>query len=804
MGPWALSVPLVVASTVGLLLNAYVLLIVLSLGKQTQQQQTGNTLLLIHLGAVEAAVCLVLLIFSTGTWPAAGPGCVLHGFLLALLHPVALWTVTGLNCERYYAISAPLHYTALVSPRRVALGLAISWTGALLLCLPPFSGFVPPYRYVPGLGCCAPDFGQPGWGSAGALYGLVYALLGLLLPALLVTVCNLRVLGIARYHRHRIASAIYEVTLSAQVTITHQRNPFFVPTVTAPAAGGPPKFHSAASTVLQLVGSLYLLYVPYCGAILWEVCSGEAAASAGGLAGLLFQGHHSSSSASNFHHYYQQQQQQQQQQAVQHLVSATIGGSGAGRAAGGGPSPRLTSWASLLLACSPPINGFLYGLKSQLLRRSVQNYWRKKATQSELQQEIQARTPSAAGSRRPSASGPAAAASTSFFPFPPLQRRLSEALLALGNCRAAVGAFGSGGVFQRGRLQTAASCNTLRVPNAELVESGVRPVRSSASAASLMMGPHYRNDFGCGDGTGTIVAPSPKRSPRIMITRAYSEESQDGGGGGGSPLLRRNFVAPISLPPCERRKWRQRGNDNDNTGEVNSSSGVWTTGVQSTKPSVQRGSTNGCTTSQASSNAWPGGARRFVRVRTLEEGAAIFSVLPTRDSLACHADERTRNNSESSDTTTDTTTSITLVANPNFNAEFEQEFAACYEDAIKSELDEGGKDVDKDCSTPEAEEQQTSPNLSNWSYTDDMENSGLDDMRDSNDEGLVMHHIESILEISQEGEEDEEEEIVVANHKTVSEQSRRKSRIVRETEVASSTDHKEAANQLRPLLTSTS
>jgi len=103
--------------------------------------------------------------------------------------------------------------------------------------------------YSPGLGCCAPDFGNSTWGSAAALYGAVYAILGLGLPAVLVTVCNLRVLGIARYHRHRIASAIYEVTLSAQVTITHQRNPFFVPTVTAPSAGGPPRFHSAASTV---------------------------------------------------------------------------------------------------------------------------------------------------------------------------------------------------------------------------------------------------------------------------------------------------------------------------------------------------------------------------------------------------------------------------------------------------------------------------------------------------------------------------------------------------------------------------
>ncbi|XP_011251521.1 uncharacterized protein LOC105248433 isoform X4 [Camponotus floridanus] len=406
MGPWAFGVPLV--STLGLLLNGYVLLVVLGLGKQTQQQQTANTLLLIHLGAVETAVCLILLIFTTGPWPVAGTWCVFHGFLLALLHPVALWTVTGLNCDRYYAIAAPLHYAALVSPRRVAVGLAASWTGALLLCLPPFfSGLVPPYEYNQGLGCCAPDFGNGTWGSAAVLYGAVYAILGLGLPAVLVTVCNIRVLGIARYHRHRIASAIYEVTLSAQVTITHQRNPFFVPTVTAPSAGGPPRFHSAASTVMQLVGSLYLLYFPYCGYILWEACN----------------------------------------TGNQHRIQTYS---------------KLASLASFLLACSPPVNGLLYGLKSQTLRRSVQNYWRKKATKSELQQEIQARTPSVAGSRRPSGSGNA-----SFFPFPPLQRRLSEALLALGSCRTGSNFESNNLGFQRGRLQPAVSCNTLRVPTAE-------------------------------------------------------------------------------------------------------------------------------------------------------------------------------------------------------------------------------------------------------------------------------------------------------------------------------------------------
>ncbi|XP_029158830.1 beta-3 adrenergic receptor-like isoform X1 [Nylanderia fulva] len=568
MGPWAFGVPLILVSTLGLLLNGYVLLVVLGLGKQTQQQQTANTLLLIHLGAVEAVVCLILLIFTTSSWPNAGPWCVFHGFLLALLHPVALWTVTGLNCDRYYAIAAPLHYAALVSPRRVAVGLAASWTGALLLCLPPFSGLVPPYSYSQGLGCCVPDFGNRTWGFAGALYGAVYVILGLGLPAVLVTVCNLRVLTIARYHRHRIASAIYEVTLSAQVTITHQRNPFFVPTVTAPSAGGPPRFHSAASTVMQLVGSLYLLYFPYCGFILWEACN-----------------------AGN-----------QRLYAYPSLASSLV---------------------FLLLACSPPVNGLLYGLKSQTLRRSVQNYWRKKATKSELQQEIQARTPSVAGSRRPSGSG-----TVSFFPFPPLQRRLSEALLALGSCRTGTSFESNNLGFQRGRLQPAVSCNTLRVPTAESDEPS-KLVRASASAASLM-GPNYRSDFigmDLGAGCSVAICETPRKSPRILITRAYSEESQDG----SSPLLRKSPNSNTNPPP-EKRRWRDCSTGSDSsTGSSDAS--VWTTNV--TPKSVKGSGRNS--------------SRRHARGKNVEENAPAI---------------RATNNSESSDTTdttTVTTTTTTLL-----------------------------------------------------------------------------------------------------------------------------------------------
>ncbi|XP_023245152.1 uncharacterized protein LOC106639294 [Copidosoma floridanum] len=726
MGPWIFGpIPLILVSSLGLIVNAYVMLVVFSFNKQSQQQQSANTLLLIHLGAVETAVCLVLLIFSTGTWPLAGTWCALSGFLLALLHPIALWTITGLNCERYYAIAAPLHYSALVSPRRVVLGLSISWIGSILLCLTPFSGLVPPYRYVPGLGCCAPDFGNGSWGSAGVLYGAIYAFLGICLPALLVTLCNFRVLGIARYHRHRIASAIYEVTLSAQVTITHQRNPFFVPAATAPAANGPPRFHSAASTVMQLLGSLYLLYLPYTCLLLWEACgsgidnisnlASSGSVTSSGIAGLASVGWSSILGSSIQHH-----------QQIHR-------------------SPRIaTSIASILLACSPPINGLLYGIKSRTLRRTVQNYWRKKATKSELQQEIQARTPSAAGSRRPSGSGPA---STSFFPFPPLQRRLSEALLALGNCRAAVGGFGSGnivGAFHRARLQPAASCNTLRVPNAELGETG-RLVRSSASTVSLMA-VHYRSDYGGGNATTMTDTPtptanislnfgaiaSPKKSPRILITRAYSEESQEG----ASPLLRRHFATPVSVPPCEKRRWRYRSTESESsTGSSDAS--VWTTGLQQQQAAKR-------STNPKSSTDWPCGPRRISRVKTLEEGAAVFSTvsaigatLPPRpgDSTSAdtaHGNDQLEEHPNNDDETNDYNGSVKENEDPKEKkGEEEKEVGD-----LESNCNEGnGNDIGPE-NNDAGEANARSDSSNSWNSSGAEDNS-----RGSDDAGLFMHPI---------------------------------------------------------------
>lgn len=356
---------------------------------------------------------------------------------------------------------------------------------------------------------------------------------------------------IARYHRHRIASAIYEVTLSAQVTITHQRNPFFVPTVTAPSAGGPKfKGKSAISTVLQLMGSFLLLYVPYYSAILWEAAAGTL------------------------------------QNSSEPPSTAKI-------------DPNVLMVTSILLTCSPFVNGFFYGVKNKTLRKTFRNYWRKKLTKSEVNQEIQARTPSTCGSRRPSLTP------LGFFTKPMLTRRLSEALLDVHRM---------GGSPQRPKMKRiaselawrpastpglnlsptdegykkriphTASCNTLQVPKGDLDEvctiiddeitrkSSLERLRPSLVGANLF----FQRVFGFEAvelsskkkaAVQTVLNTSPKRSPQILITRAFSEESDKTSSAPASPsrdvLSRKLSSSTTTIIERKWRRFRYREEDSD-------------------------------------------------------------------------------------------------------------------------------------------------------------------------------------------------------------------------------------------------
>lgn len=295
--------------------------------------------------------------------------------------------------------------------------------------LSPLAASQPPLAYNTGIGSCGPDCGA---GPVALGFCLLYAFLTLLLPVTLVLLCSLKILRIARYHRHRIAAAIYEVTLSAQVTVTHQRNPFSPP---------PPPRRRALYAVLQPIGSLAILYFPYYCVLIWPAI------------------------------------------AV--------------------PPQSIVALSAALLAAAPPVNGILYGIRSRALRESLRNYRRKRLTKSEVTQEIQARTPSACGSRRPSLSAGSGCIR------PPTTRRLSDA--------AAMGSRGSERPAQR-----AASCNMLQDTHEEDAP------RTRTSAIPLIRAPpHVVLGRALGlEENGPPIRGRRRQSPRITVTRAMSDESE--------------------------------------------------------------------------------------------------------------------------------------------------------------------------------------------------------------------------------------------------------------------------------------
>ncbi|XP_055373660.1 uncharacterized protein LOC129607002, partial [Condylostylus longicornis] len=344
---------------------------------------TTNNILLSHLSITQILLSLVFLIFSfpviviNGAWIASAEfSCKLNGFLLITLHPLVLWTICGLNWDRFYAISAPLHYNTIVTNKKVTLGLITGWIGILFLSIPTFTT-VAPHKFNPTAFVCTPNFSA----QNSLWYASIFTFTTLIVPGIIIIICNIKVLMIARNHRHRIAAAIYEVTLSAQVTITHQRNPFLNSSVTAPASGSPLfRSRSPVSMVLQLIISFILIYLPYYLSII-----------SNSLASFIY-----NKKTNDIASYEADGIPKLINKANQYIV--------------------LVSQCSL--TSSTVINAFLYGFKNKTIRTTFHNYWRKKRTKNEIHQEIQARTPSMCGSRRPSLSN------SNFLINPLLQRRL--------------------------------------------------------------------------------------------------------------------------------------------------------------------------------------------------------------------------------------------------------------------------------------------------------------------------------------------------------------------------------------------
>lgn len=255
-----------IAAFVGLIFNGYILFVLIC------SKITVNNLLLLFMALADIAICLLILMANTPmslnrevpnflinssqimTESMEQWVCNAQGALWTVLPLCLIWTICGLIVDRYVAIVQPLSYNRLLSIRKTSIILISIW-----ICLISFA-------FPPLMGCCEYQFSLSHSGCIAVchkvsengfeFYYIMFYLIALIIAIIIILCCNAHILAIARNHRHRIVSAIYEITMRAQITITHQSR-------SSPNYLSKYKGRDAFATIFQLIGSLVFLTAPY-------------------------------------------------------------------------------------------------------------------------------------------------------------------------------------------------------------------------------------------------------------------------------------------------------------------------------------------------------------------------------------------------------------------------------------------------------------------------------------------------------------------------------------------------------------
>lgn len=254
-----------IAAFVGLIFNGYILFVLLC------SKVTVNNLLLLFMALADTTICLLILFCNTpmtfiqqvsvyGTDSSVIiPNenldqliCSFQGGLWTVLPLCIIWTICGLIIDRYIAIIEPLSYSRLINVRKTAVLLISIWICMILFAFPPLMGYCE-YKFSSSHSGCIVVCSQIE-NNGIELYYMALYFTSFLLPIIIIIICNAHILIIARNQRHRIVSAIYEITIRVQATITHQRSPNYLLRY---------KGRNAFLTIFQLVGSLIFLTFPY-------------------------------------------------------------------------------------------------------------------------------------------------------------------------------------------------------------------------------------------------------------------------------------------------------------------------------------------------------------------------------------------------------------------------------------------------------------------------------------------------------------------------------------------------------------
>ena len=227
-----------------------------------------RNILLIHLGAVGLATSMLTLLYAavmsfSGYWVGGNVMCQLYSFLQTSFTQTTTWTIAAISWDKYQTIASPFHHSNTAPRKKMIILFVVFWISALVAALPPLfldNG----YSYHRILGSCFVGYvtseGKR-WYNILLLFMLFY------LPLFVMLYSYAHIYRIARTQSSRIAATMMRMACVVQA-----------PLALTTAQGPPQTFSSikgtkAMLTILQLVGTFTLTYIPFSIVMLIGLCA---------------------------------------------------------------------------------------------------------------------------------------------------------------------------------------------------------------------------------------------------------------------------------------------------------------------------------------------------------------------------------------------------------------------------------------------------------------------------------------------------------------------------------------------------
>ncbi|XP_064243492.1 histamine H2 receptor [Passer domesticus] len=199
--------------------------------------------IIVSLAVTDLLLGLLVLPFSalyelTKEWPFGSVLCNIYTSLDVMLCTASILNLLMISLDRYFAVTTPLRYCQVVTPSRVAVGLAVIWTVSLMVSfLPIHLGWNTNGTAVQNTD---PTCHKECMLAVNIVYGLVDGLLTFYIPLVIMCITYYRILKIAREQAKRINHTWGSAPMPPMV-----------------------KEHKATVTLAVVLGAFIVCWLPY-------------------------------------------------------------------------------------------------------------------------------------------------------------------------------------------------------------------------------------------------------------------------------------------------------------------------------------------------------------------------------------------------------------------------------------------------------------------------------------------------------------------------------------------------------------